>query len=250
MNRLSRDEVLHAALDQADIASLDQHDRPNGVIVPNAHAIGWLQRGLDYFHALWPWDALVKSLAWTMTPGTATYEVNAAPINAAEDFLLDLKDGLLLSMPSGTGGVARPVAQGMPAYIQWRAAQGATTPSQGLPQCYTLQGTQLLVWPTPDLAYPATLWYYSLPVVLKDGTKVPSFPNDDILVEYVRIRALEWATRLEPGDAVKYAQKVIGQLQTTRHGRQAEAPAIPLARDVFRPMTAADPTAWMGKTTA
>lgn len=251
MNRLSRDEICHAALDLADLPQLDQHDRPGGAILRGAHTVGWLQRGLDYFYNHWPWAANVKTLTWTLTVGLQEYNVNASPINPDQDFVLDVKDGLLIT-PGSTGNRSvRALGRGIQDLIDWRAGQIRESVDQQIPVRYALTPPTLHLWPAPDRAYTAILYYYSMPIVLANGTVIPTFPDDDVLTDYVHLKCLEWARVTQPGTAKEFAKTFIGRMQSTRLGRESELNNIPLGRESFRSMRSVPTTDadWMGETT-
>lgn len=231
----------------ADIASLDAHDRPTGPIVEHAYSIGWLQDGLDYFHHKWPWAANVKTFTFTTTPSVESYDITAAPISVA-DFVLDVPDGVNLTV--STNVIRNLLRWGLTDLIKAKSAQNMVdgTPQPNVPLRYVLIPPRLYLFPSPDKAYSVSVWYYSVPVVLADGAKVPQFPSDWVLVEYVRMRASEWARIMDPGSAKGYADKVIGELQAAGLGTEAGANYIPLDARVFGPQTQVGREDWMGRT--
>jgi hypothetical protein len=222
-------------LDLADLAQLDQHDRPNGVIVRGAHSVGFLQRGLDYFYNQWPWSALIKQLTFTLTVGVDNYNVNAAPINPSADFILMVKEAMVVRAPTPVGNV-RPIAKGMVDRSQWLSEQVPGAQTDAIPSRYTFTGSTLWLWPIPDKAYTVLMPYRSMPSVLAGGTVTPTFPDDDVLVDYLALRCQEWGRVIPMGSARKFAQQYIGELQSSGLGREAETNNIPLDRSTFRSM--------------
>lgn len=251
MNRMTRDELLHGGLDQADLASLDQHDRPHGVIVEGAYSISWLQQGLDWFHQAYPWAALIKTATLAIVANVDTYELPT-------DYVQDVRDGLILQDGSNKGRVRRrgltnildgqvSLAPGQtltqrPAWYSVHSLGTTQTAASGFPKV-------IQVFPMPDRAYTGTLYYYALPNVLIDGAVVPVFPSDYILIEYLRIRGLEWGRQLPVGTHMEFAKKALGDLQSSGFGREAEDNVIPLDPSVFRKPVAYDRNSWLGATT-
>lgn len=240
MNRLTRDEILHAALDDADVPSLDERDRPGRVIRPQALSLRWLQHGIDWFHQQWPWGALVTTAALTLdTTGV---------VSLPADFVLDFKNGLLVTYNDAKYQVFR---RGQPEYVQWQTLNEGP----GLPRYYLItkpvsgsQVPRLTVFPTPDKSYSATLHYYQLPNIMQDGAKIPQFPSDLVLIEYVKTKALEWCGRAEMGTAYNYAKIILGDLQKSGFGLETERADIPLDPTVFRVRHADSGDSWMGAT--
>lgn len=253
-NRLTRDQLCHAGLDLADLPALDQHDRPHGVIVEGAHAVNWLQAGLDVVHELWPWGALLKKQTVSIVANTDVYGLPT-------DFVLDFPDGLRVDSTVGTSIRTRARKVGLSKILDAETTLMPGTTLTQYPIWYTLHGinpspsgvtgfaSRLQLWPVPDRAYTGTLYYYSLPSVLTSGEKVPTFPSDYILIEWVRLRGLEWARQLEPGTHLKYLETLVGQFQRAGLGREADTQDIPLDPKVFRRAGGQNQWAWLGSTT-
>ena len=108
---------------------------------------------------------------------------------------------------------------------------GYNLPS-GVPVLYTFQGNNVLIAPTPDQAYPVDMWYYNRPSALA-ATDVPIFPSDLILVNYIRITALEWIRALPIGSSLQYTEARIADLIKAGLGNEPERAEIPLADDQF-----------------
>jgi hypothetical protein len=231
MNRLTRDQVLHRALDMIDAPVLDERDRPGGrgaAIAAGAMSIGWLQDALDYLHRRFPWSGTLTSADLTVgTNGTATLPA---------DFITDVREGVVLTTPT-----YRRLQR-----ISLQDLLRADPTVTGDLVAYVITGATLRTWRRPTASTAVTLWYYALPAVL-DAETVPTFPDDWTLVEYVRLRGREWIGALPDGTAMKYLQDVAARLQASGLGPEAEAATIPLDSSVFR-ATVRDPHDWMGPT--
>lgn len=238
-NRLSRDDILLEALQIAEVPGLNQLDVSNGnpytgTINSTAITIGWIQQAVDMFHMKFPWAGIVTSTAVTFTTGTPT-------IALPSDFILDLRDGLLITHSSFTRRVRRRGLQNIISYSLNRNA--------GRPLLYCIQGTNLLFTPTPDQGYTGTFWYYQRPAALS-GATVPVFPSDLVLIEFVRIRCLEWTRALPPGAALQYSELQIRELRKSGLGHEPESDEIPLDGNVFLPGAGGSqtsPWSWLGE---
>jgi hypothetical protein len=241
MNRLSRDEIIHAALDACDSPALDEHDRPAGIIVEGAHGIGWLQRGLDLAHRLWEFAGTLKIQTFAFLTGVDRYTL-------AEDFNRDIRDGLLVT------GAAPPINQrayraSQEDLLSFRVQQTPDPPQPRVPYAYIITPPDMTVFPVPDRNYTGSLHYYALPSILVDGAYIPQFPDDHVLVKYVFLEAREWTKEIGPGSAEGYLKQAVGALQIAGHGREASRPDIPLDRRVFRRPWTEGFGDWMGRTT-
>lgn len=240
-NRLARDQILNRALDMVDSSSLDQKDRPGGVLHANAMCIGWLQDALDLFHRTFPWRGLITSSALSITSSTDTYALPA-------DFEMDVRDGVRIVQSSPL--IRRRLARQPFTWLLNRDTAG-TDGTRGLPACYVILNSNLRLSPWPDTTYTGELWYYKLPEALAAADR-PTFPDDWMLVEYVRLRGKEWINEESAGTAIAYARKVIGELKKSGLGEEAENDSLMLDPTRFRPM-GNDPgssTAWLGDSVA
>jgi hypothetical protein len=228
MNRLTRDQILIRALDLADSAVLDNHDRPSGTILSSAFSIGWLQEALDYFAKKFPFSQDITSTPVNIAEGDTSF-------SAPADFVLDYKNGLVL--PDDQGRAQR---RGLSYLLNFSGT------SKGAPRFYAIRGSTIELRPKADKAYAATFWYYSLPAVL-DAATVPQFPDDSVLTDYVMIKAQEYHRLVQPGSARAYADKVIKELQAAGIGNEAEEDQIELDQNFAqeRPVGFTD---WMGST--
>jgi hypothetical protein len=224
INRLNRDQILIRALDLLDSSALDAKDRPSGTIVSTALTIGWLQEALDYFHKKFPYASTIATASLAIGEGTVTVAQPA-------DMILDYRNGIVLANDEGrlqrrslSHLLNRPIAQ------------------VGPPSLYALRGNVIHLWPKPNKAYNATLYYYQLPATLAAGT-IPSFPDDSVLTDYVWLKGREWHKDASPGSARAYAEQVVKSLQASGLGPEAEEDEISLD-PAF--VTRGGPADWMG----
>mgnify|MGYP001569064498 CR=1 FL=1 len=221
-NRLTRDQILLRGLGLVDSPRLDEKDQPTaGTIVSTALSIGWLQDALDLAMNLYPMSGALLSATFDITAGTGAYTISAI----TSTFVLDFKDGIIL--PDDKGRLTRASFNAL-----LNVPTGTSARSQ--PTRYGIQNGTLILRPVPLVAYTAaTLYYYSLPVVLSAGT-VPNFPSDLLLVEYVHLRGREWLRELPAGTAEKYLIDATARLQKSGLGSEAEIDdVISLDRHVF-----------------
>lgn len=222
-NRRTRDAILLEALKMAEVPSLNVLDVSNGnphtgVINAAAMTIGWLQDAIDLFHGRFPWAAVAgPPVIGNFTAGSNVYQLPT-------DFILDVKDGLLVEVNGRMRRVLRKP-------LQNAIDLGYNIPS-GVPRIYTFSGTAFVVAPVPDQDYPGHLWYYRLPPLLV-GATIPRFPSDLILIEFVRIRAMEWIRAAPPGAALAYAERQVYELRKSGLGNEPENEDVPLDTRTF-----------------
>ncbi len=241
MNRLTRDQILHRALNNADLPSLDAKCRPSGLIEEGSLIIDFLQDGLDYFMHAWPWAATVQTLPLTVLAGVEAYDL-------APDHIIDVRDGLLVQ--DANGRVTRTRRSSMEDLLNMRAQ----SPAPGRPTRYVITPPLIRLFPTADQGYTVTVYYYALPPVLPDAVATPTFPSDYALVEYVRLRCHEWVHNPDTpvGTAQGFAERIIGKLQASGQGREAMRTDIPIDPDVLprqpseSPIGIGDRNRWMG----
>jgi hypothetical protein len=224
--------VLHRALDMVDAPALNAKDRPGGVILTNALSLGWLQDALDMFHRAFPFAGTVLST-------TISIPVTTGEVAAPADFILDVRNGITL--PSPTTQRLRRV--GLQEFIRQQMQDTSTS----TPAIYMVTGPTTLIkcYPVPPAAQSATLWYYALPAELSPNDK-PNFPADWTLIEYVRLRGLEWLRAL-PGDtAYQYANREIGKLRAGGLLGESEDQRIPFDTGQFKRAAGQDLWSWMG----
>jgi hypothetical protein len=232
MNRLTRDVLLIQALDLADLPTLDNHDRSTGSIDPAAFCISWLQDALDLFLNQFPLAASLKAGSVTLVQG-----VNQ--ITAPADFILDVKHGLVI--PQNPNSNARRLFR---TPYQKMLTYQTYSPGAGCPRRYTTLGARIVLWPVPDVSYAAILNYYAMPPVLAGGD-IPMFPSDQILIDCVKLRALEWARQEQPGTALAYARKEIAKIRSSGLFNESEDNQVPLDPEQFV-HAEHSPWGWMG----
>lgn len=219
MNSLTRDQILTRALDMVDSPTLNEHDRPSGTIVATAFSISWLQDGINTFYEAFPWEAPITSAAITVPGGQAPL----ATVNAPSDFIADFRNGIVLGTP-----LFRLARKSMQEVIN----QAYISPDAGTPSIYSVHKMKLYVQPAPASNTNATLWYYQLPATL-GPSGVPTFPTDLLLIEYVRLRGLEWIRALQPGSALVFVHEQVRLLREAGLGREPES--TELMNDPLRP---------------
>lgn len=205
-----------------------------GTVNAAATSAAWLQNIVNYFLSFFPTAANAVSAPVTFAAGSPTVAQPA-------DFILDLRDGLIITVDTTQRRLKR---RGLQDLISRSLNQNA-----GAPAIYAVQGSNLLVAPTPDIAYSGTLWYWQRPAALS-GATVPVFPSDLVLVEYVRIMALEWIRALPPNSALTYADAQIAKMRKSGLGFESEHDTIPLDPTVFIPAAGERETGnwwWLGE---
>lgn len=240
INVKTRDQILLEALQMADVPTLNLLDVSNsnpvtGTINASATSINWLQEFVWHMQSIFPWAQLATTATGTMTSGTAT-------ISLPSDFILDLRDGLLVTVATGTTKRVRRAS------LQDLITYSLSHTSGAAPTVYTVQGSTLRLSPTPNSAYAYTLWYWQRQAALS-GSTVPVFPSDLCLVEYIRIKALEWIRAVPPGTALGYANQQVTELRKSGLGYESENSDIPFDPMYFIPGAggrSAESSSWMG----
>jgi hypothetical protein len=229
----------------ADLPELDNKDRPTGVIEPTALSISWFQRCLDHLHQEFPWAGTIASQNSTVV---TLNTLNFAPA----DFILDVRHGLLLNLGGTTKRLIRRSFQEIltlqALHDQGAVGGGGGAPMTGQPTSYCFLGRDLRLDVTPQSGgFPTQLWYYKMPGVLA-GSDIPNFPSDHVLVDFVYMRALEWARKQPQGSAWKYLRDVeVAALRESGLAQEPEHDLIPLDPTRFRG-TNRTPLDWMGST--
>jgi hypothetical protein len=241
MATLTRDAILNRALDMVAAPALNFNDRPNATIVSTAVSIMWLQDALNLFYDEFPLMQLVKLASVTLAAGASTF-------TPPSDFIYDVRDGLFLpsSTPNGPLRLQRTTYQQLLARVIFT---DTTSAGQGVPKRYAIMSpTVIQYWPTADVAYAAKLAYYARPASLA-ATDIPvTFPSDLPLVEYVRLRGLEWIRAIDNGSALKYVLSQIADLRKSGLGFEPEDSTIGFDTDQFIPGGSASSvmSGWMG----
>ena len=247
MNRLSRDEIIHTALDMADLPTLNMKDRPEGILLPNAISIQWLQQAMDAFHKRYPFavDAVTVDMLYIANSDRLVL-VEDNTKNLPDDFTLDLRDGILLQ-PGPEQIVGRLRQRSLQSFInlnlQFQHHRGQ------YPVAYCVMGDDhIKVGPISDISYLMTMWYYKQPAKLRAEEKPKGF-DEWCLIEYVRLRSLEWIRLLPPNTAKDYLNKELANLKAIGMLNNTEYEKLPLQNIVFLDAmlgTSSSPFAWMG----
>ena len=155
------------------------------------------------------------------------------------DFILDMRNGVVVLANNIT--TARRLIR-----RSYQVLLGRLTysPGTGTPRNYSVLPPNVVVWPTPDVAYAGTLNYYAMPSTLNSGDITP-FPDGQILVDLVKLRALEWARVEKPGTALAYARSEIAKIRASGLFNESENTEIPLDEEQFMRM-GGTPWSWMG----
>jgi hypothetical protein len=246
MNRLARDEIIHTALDMADLPTLDIKDRPEGVLMPTAISIKWLQHALDTFHHRYPFQTDVRSAEMIM-PAFAEELIlrqddPSLPVrHLPEDYMLDVKDGLTMTVRDNTGRLRRRAFQN---YLNVKLMSQHTR--QPHPVAYCIFNDIIHCSPQTEESKAFVFWYYGLPAVVEAHHKLRGF-DDWVAIEYVRLRALEWCRMLPPGTAKEYLNKELASLKSQGLLGDSEWEKLPLGTFIYLDaIQDASPFSWLG----
>ncbi len=237
MATLTRDVILGRALDMIGAPALNANDRPAGTILSTALTVGWLADFANLLAEQFPWAQAIKTAA-VVIPTTGI--INTVPA----DFILDVRNGLyLLNSQNPTTQNQRLTRTS----YQKMLDRLVSIPTVGAPSRYTVLPPNIQVWKQPDITYNAVLAYYSRPAVAS-GSTIFTFPDDITLIEYVRIRGLEWVRdpKADPGEALKYAASRIAAFRKAGLGHEPEDDTIPFDRDQFIAMVDQSSAQWLG----
>jgi hypothetical protein len=242
-SRYTRDELIRIAISMAQVPNLEHHDIPNGVVQVDAFAIQWLQDILDFWYHMVPFSSTV-----TKTSVPVLAQTNDIPL--PDDFILDVRNGYIVQATSETTSKRRTHRVPLQTWINRDLYyQSTTNPSHNTcPGFYMIQDGMLKVTPQSSVARSAELWYYALPPILESHQK-PTFPNDYVITEYIRIRALEWCRAIEPGIAQKFCDKIMASMKANGLLNEPEDDAIPFDDLTYRHHgTGQTAFSWMGPT--
>ena len=236
MATLTRDVILGRALDMVGAPALNNNDRPVGTILSTALSVGWLSDFVNLLAEQFPWAQAIKTQAVTI-PTTGLVTLPA-------DFILDVRNGLYLM------NAANPTTQNQRltrTSFQKMLDRQVSIPTVGAPSRYTVLPPTLQVWKTPDITSSGVLAYYARPAVAV-GSTIFAFPDDVTLIEYVRLRGLEWIreAKTEAGAALEYAKKRIADFRKSGLGHEPEDDTIPFDRDQFIAQGDQSSAQWMG----
>lgn len=247
-NRYCRDELILIMLGMVQLANLENHDAPDNVVSEEAYSIQWLQDILDFWFHMVPFSATVKKQGVSCTAHSDTLILPA-------DFILDVRNGLVVqTIPGDENSYVRkhrtPLQKFINRQLDKQNSQNVTYPEWycvvGDDGVITTQYQTMLITPTPTIATQCQLWYYSLPPRIEANQK-PKFPNDYVCIEYLRIRALEWAGIFEPGTAHKFCEKIVASMKAAGLMNEPEDDEIPMDEQVYtRTAWGTNRNRWMG----
>jgi len=239
-NRYTRDQLIIKAITMSQAGNVERHDCPDGVVLPDAYSIGWMQDILDWWYHMFPFSSTVTKVSLNCT-------ANSDSITLPSDFILDVRNGYHVQRTPGDNlsfqKVFRiPLQKFINRQLYYQGASNIKFPSY-----YNIQGRIMKIVPTPIISTVGQLWYYKLPTVL--GTDdIPDFPNDYVIVEYLRIRALEFVRVHDPGTAQKFCDKIVGSMKAAGLMNEPEDDEIPFDDLVNRPSPGHLNTySWMGQ---
>lgn len=238
-NRYNRDELIKIALDMAQVPNLKQHDCPNGVVQTDAYAVQWLQDIMDFWYHMVPFSGGVTDISLPI-PALTT------EIALPDDFILDVRNGYIIQRTEDVRSNVRlmrvPLQKWLNRDLYYQGQPIANSNTVSL--FYMVQGRVIKVTPQNSVAKVARLWYYFLPPVL-DSDDIPLFPSDYVLIEYVRIRALEWCGHSDIGTSQMFCDKIVGSMKSAGLMNEPEDDEIPFDTIAQR-QTNRNVYSWMG----
>lgn len=225
-NRDTRDTIILKALDMVNLPNLKNGEAPGGVVKQGSMCIDWLQDIIDFWYHMSPFSATVRATTLNCVAGQPY-------VALPQDFILDVRNGYLVRrIPTDMLSYARIIRVSVQKFINRKLSHQRSS-NMNYPYFYcihdydTVNQCQLMqITPTPSIATQGILYHYSLPAPLKAGDK-PRFPNDYVCIEYMRIRALEWANLMEPGTAQKFCDKVVSGMRAQGLLNEPEDTEIP-----------------------
>lgn len=234
-NRYNRDQLVLTALRMAQLPNLEAHDAPDGVVQADAFAVEWLQDILTFWYHIAPFSATVVDLPIACTANSDTIILPA-------DFILDVRNGLEVQTVLGDNNSYQkkwrlPLQKFRNRRLHYQGRTDIKYPEfyciVGDDGVSTTQYQTMRVTPTPTIATQCILWYYQLPPALQANQK-PKFPDDYACIEYIRLRALEWAGIITPGTAKKFCTDIVAQYKAAGLLNEPEDDEIPMDEQVYR----------------
>jgi len=241
-SRYTRDEIISQGIELSASATIIQHDLGGGLVSPNAYSIKWLQNALDMFHKRYPFSSDVQSVALTIPMNSYdAYLTSDSNKYRPTDYMIDVRDGIVCNIRNQSYRLKRLSFQ---YWLNNTVRNTLQTTTQ--PTIYCTVNNRFKVAPLLTQAQAATLWYYALPTLL-DANDIPNFPDEWVLIEFVRLKALEWTRSIEPGTAQVYMTKELARLRSTGLLDDTEYEVIPLENNQVIPDGAlVNRNAWMG----
>ena len=249
-NLYCRDEIILIGLAMAQLPNLEIHDAPDGVVQEEAYAVQWLQDILNFFYSVVPFSATAKKST------SVTCTANSDTVTLPADFIVDVRNGLLVqTIPGDPTSFKRTMQVSLQKFINRQLAYQNSTNAL-FPYFYCVVGDdenpltnyrEMLITPTPTINTVCNLWYYYRPPRLEANHK-PKFPDDYACIEYVRLRAHEWAGILQPGTAQKFCIDEVARYKAAGLLNEPEDDEIPMDTLVYRQgRNITDNYSWMGQ---
>lgn len=245
MARYTRDEIIAQGLDLAASPTVLQHDMSGGVVNENAWAIKWLQNALDMFHRKFPFSSDIASVAVTIQGNNTDVVLTSDGVSyLPTDFMIDVRNGLVVTINNQTFRLTRKSFQYWLSVYNYSGNTSFSSLSQG--GLYCIVNNRIKVAPLTTTSQAGTLWYYALPALLT-ATSTPPFPDEWSLIEFIRLKALEWTRSIDVGTAQMYLQKELARFKANGLLNEAEYDVIPLENNQVLPDGALlNRNAWMG----
>jgi len=243
MSHYCRDEILTQGLELAASPTVIQHDMPGGMVASNAWSIKWLQNALDLFHRKYPFSSDIVDVNITIRASNVDLVLSSDLVTyLPTDYIIDVKDGIDITINNQIFFLIRK------SYQYWRRyyLTCQNTPSSR-PYIYTKINNKIKVLPLLDNPVSGVLHYYSLPSALNPQDPV-TFPDEFILIEFVRLKALEWtrAREVPIGTAQQYLVKQLAGLRVSGLLDEPEfEDAVPLNNNQII-LDNVDRNSWMG----
>jgi hypothetical protein len=248
-NRYCRDELILNMLLLVQNANLEQDEAPGGVVQPQAMSIQWLQDILDFCYHKSPFSSTITHVDFPCSGFSDTLILPA-------DFILDVRDGYLVRNVASDGqSLQRVYRRAFQDFLDQRLGMQRQRIRPGdytIPQYYSVverdpQGHQLMqITPVPQGLVNGVLWYYQLPPRLGPSDK-PVFPSDQVIIEYMRIRALEWMGLADVGTSLKYEEKLVAGMKAAGLLNEPERTQFPFDTMNYRQGNfRGSPFAWIG----
>lgn len=246
MARYTRDEIILQGLELAASPTVMQHDMPGGILQGNAYSIYWLQNALDTFHSKFPFSGDVQSTSITLPANADDLYIGASSTAyLPTDYILDVRNGITVTVNNQNYRLKRLAFQ---SFLNAQLANQNTSVVANYPTNYCKINGRFKFSPRIRTSLTGTLYYFAMPAKIDHNDVVP-FPDEHSLIEFIRLKALEFSRALEPGTAVAYLNKELARFRADGLLDEAEYEAPPLENN----MVIGDPVtvninSWMGRT--
>lgn len=242
MPRYTRDELIVQGIELSGSPTLIQHDIPNGIVDQNAFSIRWLQNAIDMCHRKYPFSSTIATAQMLLAANT-DYMVLASDTSKflPDDFIIDVRDGCLVQYNNQQYRMKRLSYQYLLNYQL--GTQNATTTRTF---CYSINAKKIMVSPLISSPLTIILHYYQLPATIQ-ANEYPDFPDEWCLIEYVRLKALEWTRSLDLGTAERFLEDALGKFRASGLLHDSEYDVIPIENNqVYADSNILNRNSWMG----